>query len=279
MISPLLQGEFTVLMSVYKNDDPGLFKSAVQSVFDNSIQPNDFVLVIDGPVYGELSECISSIKKISSIIRILPLPKNVGLAEALNAGLNMVSTEWVARADADDINIVERFEKQIRYISNHHVDVIGGQILEIETDGSVVAQKRVPLDHRKIIRRLRMRSPFNHMTVMFRADAVRKAGGYPAIHLKEDYALWGAMYRDGRTFANLDEILVHASAGIRMFNRRGGFRYAKAEIDLQRHLIRCGVKNAIMGIWHGTMRSIVFLLPNNIRAFVYLHLLRSSPTN
>lgn len=264
--------DFTVLMAVYGGDNPGLFERAVQSVFSNTIQPKDFILVVDGPVGGELALLILSLHR-KFPMRIVWLSMNGGLANALNAGLDLVQTEWVLRADADDYNLPYRFERQLSYM-REGIDLFGSAIVEVDKGGQRLGCRVPPCEAGEISRFAKLRNPFNHMTVGFRVDLARCCGGYPNIHLKEDYALWASMLLHGAQVANSAEVLVEATAGRDMYMRRGGWRYAKAEIDLQIHLVRCRVKGAFSACLHGGARAMIFLAPGVVRSFIYEKMLR-----
>lgn len=265
-------GGFTVLMAVYHRDDKELFDRAVRSVYDNTLQPNAFILVVDGPVPLSLQSKIIDIEREFSI-KVFWLGENVGLAKALNYGLQEVKTEWVVRADADDYNLPHRFERQAAIMSQDF-DLFGGAIQEVDRDGKKLAIRRTPEDPEKIKQFARYRNPFNHMTVAFRAETARRCGGYPDIHLKEDYGLWGLMIKHGARVTNCPEILVEATAGVDMYKRRGGWRYANAEIELQRHLVECGLKRNLSALALGSARAFVFLLPPLVRRVIYEKLLR-----
>jgi hypothetical protein len=64
---------------------------------------------------------------------------------------------------------------------------------------------------------------------------------------------------------NLDAVLVDATAGVEMFKRRGGLRYAMAEVDIQLHLVRSGFKWPISALIDGVLRSMIFLSPKSIK--------------
>ena len=268
-------GGFAVLMAVYSQDSANLFTKAVESCFENSLLPDQFVLVVDGPLPKLLDQAIEDCER-RYAIRLVRLPENRGLAEALNAGLKHVTTEWVLRADADDINLPERFALQAQAArSKREPDLMGGAILEVEADGSATAVRRPPSDHHAIRCFARMRNPFNHMTVAFRLSSVLNCGGYPNIRLKEDYALWALMLKNGASTLNVPEVVVHATTGRDMYSRRGGWRYARDELLLQVHLHRCGLKGRMAACLHGVGRGGVFLLPVKLRGFFYLRFLRS----
>ena len=267
-------GGFTILVCVYKGDDCTLFRAALASIYANDLRPDAVQLVVDGPVPADTDAVIDEFEG-GEQMRVLRLKENAGLARALNAGLARVATDWVLRADADDINLPDRFSRQARFASaNPRIAVFGGAIIEVGADGEEIARREVPLTDPEVRRQARLRSPFNHMTVAFRADAVRQAGGYPQLHLREDYALWAKLLKQGCEAGNLPDVLVRATAGRDMYRRRGGWRYAKGEIELQRHLVRCGLKSRWSACAHGLVRAMIFVLPATVRGWIYEHVLR-----
>lgn len=269
-------GGVTVLMSVYGRDDAGLFRRALDTLFAGTVLPDAMVLVVDGPVGVGLEEQISRAEREHGV-RVHRLPRNAGLATALNEGLALVVTEWVLRADADDLNVPERLAIQARFASrNPRVDLFGGYIDEFSASGARLARREVPLAEPHIRTWARRRNPFNHMTVAFRTQPVRRAGGYPALHLREDYGLWASLLLAGATVANIPEVLVHATTGPDMYRRRGGWRYARGEWELQRHLVRCGLKSWPQALLDTVSRGLVFLMPAGVRSRIYERLLRRS---
>jgi glycosyltransferase involved in cell wall biosynthesis len=268
-------GGATLVMSVYARDSPELFRRALASSLDAPQRPEAAVLVVDGPVGAGLEAVIAAVEERPGVT-LVRLPRNVGLAAALNAGLERVDTAWVLRADADDVNAADRFERQARF-ANEHPDValFGGAIAEVDpTDGKVIAHRTVPLGHEEIRRRCATRNPFNHMTVAFRTEPVRAVGGYPLLHLREDYGLWALLLQQGVKTGNLSDVLVMATTGRDMYRRRGGWRYATGEWALQAHLVRCGLKAWPAACVHGALRSLVFLMPAALRGWVYERTLR-----
>ena len=81
--------------------------------------------------------------------------------------------------DTDDIAVEDRFEQQFELMEKENLDLLGGHIAEfIDQPDEIVSYRRVPTKHEDIIAYQRMRSAFNHMTVMFKKDMVLKAGNY-----------------------------------------------------------------------------------------------------
>ena len=266
--------KFTILMPVYNREDLCLlFDRAVESVFSNSVRPDDFVLVVDGPVSGDFESKIFKYKNKYNI-RPIWLTERVGLTKALNIGLDQVSTEWTFRADGDDYNKPNRFSEQIRLIKCGY-DLIGGSIREVDGDGNYIATKSAPVSEEAIREYAKYRNPFNHMTVAFRTSLVKKCGGYPDVYLKEDYALWALLLEAGAKVVNSEKTLVDATTGSGMYARRGGWKYVLSECYLQAHLVRCGIKGWGAAVAMGIFRSIIFIMPSLIRGRIYESFLRS----
>ena len=263
-----------MLMPVYRGDGPELFFRAVSSVHGNSLQPDQFLIVVDGPVGPTIDAVLAQAARDGA--EILRLPHNVGLSRALNMALQYVRHAWIVRADADDYNLPERFFKQAAFSRRHpELAAFGGQILEVDALGAPIAERIVPSEPSEIRRRLESRNPINHMTACIRADAIRRLGGYPEVHLMEDYALWVRLVAVGESIGNVPDVVVHATSGLDMYRRRGGARYIASEIKMQRLLVQSHVTTFWRALLVGTVRSLVFALPSRLRGLVYRYLLRN----
>lgn len=109
---------------------------------------------------------------------------------------------------------------------------------------------------------------------MFKKDAVFAAGGYRHFPLFEDYYLWVRMLMNGAKFYNVQESLLAFRFSSEMFKRRGGLKYAISELNLQREFARMGFINCYELFRNVTIRFVSRLIPNKVREFVYLKLLR-----
>lgn len=269
-------GGFTVLMAVYKGDNCQLFDKSLQSIYSNTLLPNNIVLVVDGDIPESLNAVILKYFHNGNLF-VHRLKKNSGLANALNEGLKFVKTEWVVRADADDISLKYRFAKMAKYAKSHnYLDVIGADILEIEPSGEHICNRIVPSSHHSIEKFIKFRSPLNHMTVCYKKSVVDSVGGYPELYLKEDYGLWALLINKGYVFGNLNEILVHATTGNDMYKRRGGIRYIISEIKLQYFLYKNNINGALIATLIFFIRASVFLMPYFIKKYFYVKFLRKN---
>ena len=125
-----MEKKFSVLMSLYKNEKPEYLREALDSVLNQTLLPDEIVIVEDGPLTEELNAVLKEYKEKNSSIRLIPFAKNRGLGLALRDGIVECKNEWIARMDTDDICKPERFEKQLAYLENHKDIVLLGTAIE-----------------------------------------------------------------------------------------------------------------------------------------------------
>ena len=230
---------FSLLVSVYDGDRPDYIKRALRSaVDDQTVRPDQVVIVRDGPVRDELAACLDEIQATSLVpVTFVPLPDNGGLGPALDQGLAASWFEVIARMDADDVAMPHRFEVELPLMQE--ADIVGAGLLEFVADtDDIVGQRIPPTDPRQIRRYARMHDPFNHPTVVYRRAAVLAAGGYGDFPLMEDYALFARMLASGARAVNVAEPLVYYRVGAEAFKRRGGTGLFRSELRLQREFLR-----------------------------------------
>ncbi|KAF0261004.1 glycosyltransferase [Leuconostoc citreum] len=229
--------EFSVLMSVYVNDSAENLEQSIYSVTHQSLLPKEIILVQDGQLTENLNKKITFLLKKFSILKLVALPKNVGLGYALLEGTKYVTTNLIARMDADDISVTNRFEKQLREFNiNPEISIVGGQVAEFENNVSnVVSYRYVPLHDSEIRQFAKFRSPFNHPTVMIKKDILIKVGGYLPFDYLEDYYLWIRLLSEDNVYvSNISDILVYMRVDQGMYGRRGGLKYLKSYVRLKK---------------------------------------------
>ena len=269
---------FSVLLSLYHKENPLALEQCFQSMWiDQTIQPNEIILVLDGPISEELSECVTKWQKmIGKPLKIIPLKQNIGLGKALNKGLEHCSNEWVFRMDTDDICMPDRFEKQIRFIQNNpDIVLFGGQILEFRqvlNDSTVI--KKVPVSHQNIKKFSQKRCPFNHMTVAYRKSKIIEVGGYQHHLFMEDYNLWLRVIGAGYKVANLADVVLYARVGNGMHARRKGLEYIKSEKQLLNLKKDLKLQNPLYANMLFIIRSMFRLMPSALLGKIYNTFLR-----
>ena len=266
----------SVLMSVYHKENPLWLAESLDSILKQTLPPDEIVMVEDGPLTPALDAVLDKYTRKHPLIKLVPLPVNRGLGEALNEGLKHCSGELVARMDTDDISKPDRFAKQSEVLRrNPDIDIVGSWVEEFR-DGvnDVVSVRKVPETHREIYKYAKKRNPFNHPAVMFRKKAVLSAGGYRHFLWFEDYCLWVQMLKEGKKAHNIQESLLFFRASPDMFRRRGGVGYLKREMQLQREFRKTGFISVGEMAMNMMIRIAFRLVPNGARAFMYKNFLR-----
>jgi len=265
---------YSVLMSVYEKESAQNLKTSVESIFAQTVLPQDFVLVIDGPVGIELENEICALKQKYSL-KCVYIKENVGLARALNFGLEECECEIVARMDSDDISLPDRMEKQLKLLSDAKADIVSSAVSEFENDPEIINGKRiVPATHNEILQFARKRTPFNHPATVYKKSLVLKCGGYLNYEFFEDYELFARLLSQGAVGANCEESLVLMRTGQGLFTRRGGVHYAKCVNSFYKRMRELGLCSAKEIFSVQIPRVIVALIPNKVRKIVYQKFLR-----
>lgn len=264
---------YSVLMSLYKKEHPEYFRLALDSMINQTIQPDEIVLVEDGPLTPELYAVVDEYTtSYPDLFRIVINEKNLGLGLALNEGLKACRNELVARMDTDDISKPDRCEKQLKFMNeNHDVSIVGGQIEEfIGEETNIVGKREVPTTDKELKTYIKKRCPFNHMTVMFRKSDIMEVGNYQDWFWNEDYYLWIRLALAKKRFANLSETLVHVRTGADMYQRRGGMKYFVSERDIQKLMYEQGLIRYPRYLINVSERLVLqVLMPNWLRGIVF----------
>lgn len=259
-------------MSIYKKEKAEYFDRAMISIWnEQTIKPNEIVLVQDGELTNELYEVITLWKeKLGKILKLVPLEKNYGLGDALNKGILECSFEYVARMDTDDIALPNRFEKQLKVFKENTIDICSSWVSEFEFDEeSIVSHRRIPKNHDEIVEYAKLRNPMNHPAVMYKKASVKLAGGYKKMMWFEDYYLWVRMILCGSKFYNIQKPLVKMRAGYGQLERRGGLKYAIEEARFFKTLYSIGFLNVSQFTKNIIIRFIVRTLPKSYLKKIY----------
>lgn len=269
--------QYSVLMSVYHKENAEYLRTAMDSIWNQTIPTDDFVLVCDGPLNEELDAVIEEMKsEHSDTLHIVRLEKNGGLGNALNEGIKHCKHELVARMDSDDISRADRCERQLSVFQSYpDVSVVSGIVEEFTVSTSEIEARRVPPEtQEEIISFAKKRNPFNHPCVMYEKSAVEAAGGYQDFYLLEDYYLWIRMLQNGSQGYNLQEPLLWMRAGSDMYKRRAGWKYAKSQKMLFKYMKDSGFINGTQYMKSVAVRTVSSLTPNWLREFMFKTVMR-----
>lgn len=270
---------YSVLMSVYKNDNPDFLKTALESIYEKQTRkPDEIIVVFDGKLTTELYAVLDKFKENKeNIVFYYPQDTNRGLGEALRIGSEKCTGDYIFRMDSDDISVPERFEKQIAYIESHpDIDVLGTDIAEFDKspENEKMRLRVCPKKHNDIVQMGKKRNPMNHVTVAIKKSALEKCGGYETLLLLEDYYLWLKMIACDCKLENLNESLVYVRVGNGFDSKRGSKTRIKGWKELQRFMLKNRLINkgeAFVNMIY--IRGFVYM-PASIKRIIYDVLLR-----
>lgn len=226
-----------VLLPVCKKDNPDFFAVSVDSLLAQKEVDFNIFLGVDGPIGGALEKRVQECEE-NKVFFVCRFPENRGLACVLNDLLDICfdkGYEYVARMDADDISMPDRFEKQMAYLKMHpEVDVVGGAIEEIDENGNsrgkIVVYPETPEECYKFFAR---RNPHAHPAVLFRKRFFEKTGCKyrPEYRQNQDTMLWLDGMKADTLHANIPDVVLKFRFTDSLFKkRRNGWAFAKKQL-------------------------------------------------
>lgn len=264
--------KYSVLMSLYINEKPEYLRIAINSMLNQTVVPDEIIIVEDGPLTDELYAVLSEYPMLLRVKNKI----NTGLGLALNAGLKECRNELVARMDTDDCSKPERCEKQLaRFAEKPYLAIVGSHIDEFVGEPSnVISQRIVPIISDEIYNFAKKRSAFNHPTVMYSKTAVLSNKGYADLKRNQDVDLFGRMQFKGYKAENIDEALLWFRNSDELAKRRKSWQNTWSYIATIRKFWKMGYSTFIDYLIVCIAQTGMYLMPIKIQYFIYEKFLR-----
>ncbi|OUN88058.1 glycosyltransferase [Gemmiger sp. An50] len=215
----------SVIMSAFNESEEELSLS-IQSILHQTYGDFEFIIVNDNPENTQLEIALEKFAQQDSRIRLLKNEKNIGLAASLNRGIEIAHGEYIARMDADDISLPDRFEKQLAFLKKNGLDLISGFTIIIDENGNEApkeAQTAIyeSLDLSEI---LKYGDVIRHPTVMGKTSAFRDVGGYRELVPAEDYDIWLRMLSANKRIGCIGKRVLKYRIRTSSISRQNGYR-------------------------------------------------------
>lgn len=273
--------KYSVLMSVYYKEKPEYLRLAIQSMLDQTVRADEFIIIKDGPLTPELNFVIDEyVSQNPELFTIIENSTNLGLGPALRKGVIASKNELIARMDSDDYSIPERCEKQLKlFEDNPELGMVGSYEAEfVDNINNVVSVHKKPESSQEIYKYMRRRCALLHPTVLFKKSEVVRAGNYQEESyyvLYEDYDLFARMIFDAHVKCyNVQECLYYIRTSDDFYERRGGMNYAKTVLRFKWHLFKQKHMTFVDFCISGLGQAFVCILPNRVRKLFYMKVLR-----
>jgi len=268
----------SVVMSVYDGIELDHLNIAVNSILNQTFNRFEFIIVLDGVKRNDIRLFLESLKISDKRVRLICIPENKGLANAMNKAIKSAMGEFIVRMDADDISHCNRIEKLVENMRlNNNLDILGSFIEEFSEPNLSEVKKIVkyPIKHEDMKNYFVKRNPLAHASVIFRMRFFDKAGFYPLFSIKnEDTLLWLSGFTNGCKFANLPDVLYSVRFTKRMGSRRIGLRKSFSDfVDRLRVII--DLKASSINVFYAIGMFIVQSLPYPIYSYIRSNLIHS----
>lgn len=201
----------SVLTSCYNSS--AYVRESIESVLSQPYTNFEFILINDGSTDNTLTILNEYALRDERIVVINK--SNTGLTDSLNQGLQLAKGVFVARLDADDIVIGDRFTKQINFLHQHpDIALAGSNAYVIDLRGTLMSETVLPSDidelKHNVVNKLHT---FPHSSIMFNKNEVMSIGGYNERFIKaQDFDLYLRLYSNNKKIACIGEKLIKLRA-------------------------------------------------------------------
>lgn len=256
----------SAVMSVYSGDSASDVVEAIESIVNQSRVPDEFIIVLDGPVVEEIDQAVQEYSRLA-YVKIFRLKYNLGRGGARNFAISKARGDLIAIMDADDISRVNRFERQLEFFKCKNIDILGAGIEEfLTTPGDLSFFRLMPNSDKSIKQIIPYRTPFNHVTIMFKKEIFNKLGGYRQLNFVEDWDFALRASYAGSKFYNIDDVLVDVRKRV---PKRLPIEYLREEISVLKLNFELNGLNSVTILTSVFLRVIRFISPLIVVRIVY----------
>ena len=223
----------SVIMSVYNADK--FLKDAIESILNQTYSNIEFIIIDDG--YTDNSkDIIKKYIKIDKRIVFIENKKNIGLTKNLNKAIELASSNYIARMDADDVSDITRIEKQIKFLEeNKEISIVGSCAKYINSKGELEESLMVPEDNTEIKNMIYKVNPLIHPSVMFKKNDIISIGKYnEQLRKVQDYDLWFRAVANKLKMHNIQECLLFLRRD-ETYNKRKSKEYRKIDLKVRKN--------------------------------------------
>lgn len=223
--------EVSVAMSVYNGEK--YLRDSIESILKQTYKNFEFIICDDASTDSSV-EIIQEYMKVDKRIVLLKNDTNLGLASSLNKCISQANGNYIARMDADDLSLPDRFEKQIAFLKqNEQVSFVCGGVFLIDDDGILgerVGKKSLTKEN------VFKYQPIAHPTVIIKKKVLEEVSGYtvaPYTKRGQDFDLWCKLYSKGYYGENLKQTVLYYREDKLAYQKRL-FKYRLDSFKLKR---------------------------------------------
>ncbi len=198
----------SVIMPCYKESLPVL-KEAVFSILKQTYRNLELIVIVDNPSASENIKFLHDACVDDKRIFIIVNEENIGIVRSLNKAITLARGDYIARMDADDVSLPKRLEKQLSYLLEFDLDIVGGFYREISVNGELLEVVKNPVKSMSVAKTLKCRNCVAHPTFFVKQNVYKILNGYDDIPTCEDYHFLIKAVKYGYKIGNMPEICLH----------------------------------------------------------------------
>ncbi|MDB4115491.1 glycosyltransferase [Planktomarina sp.] len=265
------------ILTVYKNDQFDVFRAAISSLYNQSIEKLTIYVQEDGVVSADIHAFLLSEVDANRVFYLGIRNVNKGFDYSLNEVIKLALAaghDYIVRMDADDLSVFDRLEKQFCFMQdNKKVDVCGTYIREFGDQIKYDKVVQYPLVHDEMLSFFKKRVPIAHVTAFFRRSYFEKAGFYEVEgHFNNgDTLMWMKGFNAGCKFANVNFIGVNVRVSKDFFGRRGGWQKTASDFK-NRMTVNKRLNYGFSAYFYAVAVAIVNMMPPLIKKYAYKYL-------
>ena len=200
----------SVIMSIYCEPEAWL-RESIDSILNQTFTDFEFIIINDNPDREINKKVLTEYAIRDKRIVLIKNIKNIGLTKSLNIGLKTAKGKFIARMDADDISLQNRFQKQLTFLNSNQEYVACGTFSSIiNENGNIKGTYKIPTTHEDILNKFAYHNPVIHPTLMIRHEVLttNKILFNENLRYAQDYDFIGKLLMVGK-LANIPEKLVY----------------------------------------------------------------------
>ena len=197
----------SIIMSVYNNERT--LKDTMNSIINQTYEEFEFIIVNDCSTDNSI-EIIKEYMKNDNRIKLIENKINLGLPKSLNKAFNQSKADYIIRIDGDDICMLNRFEKQIKFMEeNQEIDILGTGAILINQEGKDMGKINMPKTNSEIYKAIKYKNPMIHPSIMMKREVLENLNGYDEkLRKAQDLDLWSRALDQNMNFYNIQEYLI-----------------------------------------------------------------------
>ena len=258
---------YTTVIPVYFKETARNLKKCVDSVYSQTVLPEEVFLVCDGPLTQELDEAIICLSKKYGSFRVYRLDENKGAAVAFQKGMDLSHTDLIEKFGSDDVCRPCRAELLLNeFAEDPKLAVVGGYMQMYREDAGDCGDIRVvPSTPESIVKFSKRRNPFNDTTVILRKSAANVVGGYdPSMIRAQDYELYTRIIHSGYRVKNIPIVLCDAQEDEKAILRRKTWIHTRCFVKVRWRIFRNGFSGLLDFLVPCVLQLFIMILPASV---------------